>query len=215
MPAYTTLCGFLRRLDEAVLEQILRAAVHRWVPSPARHATVAVDATGLAPGAIRTFFVRRAKDRGEGLTWRHWLTWAMVVGVDRQLIVSQTTRRGPTHDGATLRPLVDAAHQRVPIALVLADAEFDRERNHQHIRQILQAQSVIPAKRGGATWHIQGVRAQMRQAFPVHLYRRRALIESIFSAVKRRLSARAPGRSLATPCVQALLLGVAYDVYRP
>jgi hypothetical protein len=101
------------------------------------------------------------------------------------------------------------------LALWCWHAEFDRERNHQYIRQILQAQSVIPAKRGGATWHIQGVRAQMRQAFPVHLYRRRALIESIFSAVKRRLSARAPSRSLATQCLQALLLGVAYNVYRP
>jgi hypothetical protein len=54
----------------------------------------------------------------------------------------------------------------------------------------------------------------MRQEFPVHLYRRRALIESLISAVKRKLSARAPGRSLATQCLQALLLGIAYNIYR-
>lgn len=83
------------------------------------------------------------------------------------------TRRGPTNHCATLRPLVEAAHRRVPIALVLADAEFDSERNHQHIRQILQAQSVIPTKRGGAEWHIKGVRAHMRQEFPVRLDRSR------------------------------------------
>jgi hypothetical protein len=45
-----------------------------------------------------------------------------------------------------LRPLVDTAHQRVPIGLVVADAEFDHERNHQHIRTVLRADSVIPAK---------------------------------------------------------------------
>jgi len=138
----------------------------------------------------------------------------MAVDVDRQLIVAQMARRGPTNDCATLRPLVDAAHQRVPIALVLADAEFDSERNHQHVRQILQAQSVIPAKRGGAAWQIHGIRAQMRQEFPVGLYRRRALIESLISAVKRKLSARAPGRSFQTQCLQALLLGIAYNIYR-
>jgi hypothetical protein len=66
----------------------------------------------------------------------------------------------------------------------------------------------------GAEWHIQGVRAQMRQAFPVHLYRCRARIESLISAVKRQLSDRAPGRSLATQCLQALLLGIAYNIYR-
>jgi Transposase domain (DUF772)/Transposase DDE domain len=150
VPDYTTLYRFLRRLNGAALEQTLSAVIHRLAPASNRHATVAVDATGLAPGAISTFFVKRAKDRGDGFTWRHWLKWTMAVDVDRQLIVAQTAGRGPTNDCATLRPLVDAAHQRVPIALVLADAECDSERNHQHVRQILQAQSVIPAKRGGA-----------------------------------------------------------------
>ena len=214
VPDYTTLYRFLRRLNEAVLEQILSAVIQRLVPQPDRQATVAVDATGLAPGAIRTFFVKRAKDRGEGFTWRHWLKWTMAVDVDRQLILAQTAHRGPTNDCAMLRPLVDAAQQRVPIGLVLADAEFDSERNHQHIRHVLPAHSVIPAKRGGAEWQIQGVRAQMRQHVPVHLYRRRSLVESIISAVKRKLSARAPGRSLLTQCLQALLLGVAYNIYR-
>ena len=54
----------------------------------------------------------------------------------------------------------------------------------------------------------------MRQEFPVHLYHRHALIESIISAVKRKLSARAPGRSLQQQRLQALLLGIAYNIYR-
>jgi hypothetical protein len=214
VPDSPTLYRFLRRLNEAALACILSAVVQQLVPHPGRRAAVAVDATGLAPGAISTFFVTRANDRGNGFTWRHWLKWTMAVDVDRQLIVAQTAPHGPTHDGATLRPLVDAAQRRVPIALVLADAAFDRERNHQHSRQTLQAQSVIPAKRGGAAWHIHGVRAHMRQEFPVELDRRRARIESLISAVKRQLSARAPGRSLATPCLQALLLGIADNIYR-
>jgi Transposase domain (DUF772) len=110
VPDYTTVYRFLRRLDEAVLEQRLSAVVQRLVPQPDHQATVAVDATGLAPGAISTFFVKRAKDRGEGFTWRHWLKWTMAVDVDRRLIVAQSARRGPYHDCATLRPLVDAAH---------------------------------------------------------------------------------------------------------
>ena len=214
VPDYTAVYRLLRRLDEVTLEQTLSAVVQQLVPAPDGPATVAVDATGLAPGAISTFFVKRAKDRGEGFTWRHWLRWIMAVDVDRRLIVAQTARRGPSNDCATLRPLVDAAHQRMPIALVLADAEFDSERDHRHIRQTLQAQSVIPAKRGGAKWQIHGVRAQMRRDFPVVLYRQRALIESLISAVKRKLSARASGRSLQTQCLQALLLGIAYNIYR-
>jgi IS5 family transposase len=214
VPDYTTLYRFLRRLNETVLEQALSAVVQRLLPQPGGQATVAVDATGLTPGAIRTFFVKRAKDREPGVTWRHWLKWTMAVEVDRRIILAQTARRGPTNDCAILRPLVDMAHQHGPIGLVGADAAFDSERNHQHSRQTLQASSVIPAKRGGAKWHIQGIRAQMRQAFPAHLFRRRSIIESVISAVKRKLSARAPGRSLGTQCLQALLLGLAYNIYR-
>jgi hypothetical protein len=136
VPDSTTVSRFLRRLDEAALEHTLSAVVQRLVSQPGHQATAAVDATGLAPGAISTFFVQRANDRGEGFPWRHWLQWTMAVDVDRQLIVAQTARRGPTNDCAILRPLVDAAHRRLPIARVLADAEFDSERTHQHVRQI-------------------------------------------------------------------------------
>jgi hypothetical protein len=54
----------------------------------------------------------------------------------------------------------------------------------------------------------------MRAAFPPQLYRRGALVESVFSAVKRKLSARAPGRTLEMQRMQALVLGLAYNLYR-
>ena len=52
------------------------------------------------------------------------------------------------------------------------------------------------------------------RAFPRKLYRRRALIETVFSSVKRKLSARAPGRSLRMQMRQALLLGLSFNLYR-
>jgi len=58
---------------------------------------------------------------------------------------------------------------RVSIDVDLADAEFDRERNSQGVRQILHAPRIIPAKRGGVNWRIQGVRAEIRQEFPADL----------------------------------------------
>jgi hypothetical protein len=72
---------------------------------------------------------------------------------------------------------------------------------------------VIPANRENKTWHVRGVRAEMRRSFPQRLYRRSALIESLFSSIKRKLSARAPGRSLPAQMRQALLLGLSFDLY--
>ena len=218
VPDFTTLYRFLQRLDDVTIDRAVGETVRRlhgtrekgW-----RRARVAVDATGLAQGAVSTFFVRRMHHHGQKpLPWRHWLKWVVVVDLDQQCVLSQIARRGPWNDCANLPAVIEAARKQTRIGLVLADAEFDSERNHTYIRRELGAQSVIPAKRGKKTWHIHGVRAQMRRAFPRRIYRRRALIETLFSSVKRKLSARAPGRSLPMQKRQALLLGLSFNLYR-
>ncbi len=218
VPDYTTLYRFLKRLDETLINQALGEAARRLggaSPRSLRRARVGVDATGLAQGAVSTFFVRRQYHHTQQpLPWRHWLKWLTVVDVDRQRILAQDARPGPWNDCARLRPLVGAANQVARIGLVLADAEFDSERNHTYVRQTLRARSIIPAKRGKKSWRIHGVRAEMRRAFPRRQYARRSLVETVFSAVKRKLSARAPGRSLFMQLRQAFLLGLAYNLYR-
>jgi len=216
VPDYTTLYRFLRRLDEAAITHALNEVVRRMsLPRPRRRAQVAVDATGLAQGAVSTFFVRRMYHHTQqSLPWRHWLKWLAVVDLKRQLILAQSARQAPWNDCAHLPELVAQAHAQTPVGCVLADAEFDSERNHTFVRQQLHALSIIPAKRGKKTWRIHGVRAQMRADFPRKKYCRRSLIETVFSVAKRKLSCRAPGRCLLTQRRQALLLGLTYNLYR-
>jgi len=217
VPDHTTLYRFMRRVTDEMLDEVLIAVATRLVPRrrgrKRKKAVVAVDATGLAPGSVSTFFINRRTDRGEGLPWRHWCKWTVVIDVLRRCVLAQAARQGPYNDCATLRPLVSAAHEVTPVGLVLADAEFDSERNHRHVRDEIGADSVIPAKRGKADWKLKGVRAQMRRRFPRKRYSQRAQVESVFSAVKRKLSAKAPGRSDETQRRQAMLLGVAYNIY--
>jgi hypothetical protein len=214
VPDYTTLYRFLTRLREEdvarVLREIVRRVPGRW-ESPA---TVAVDATGLAQSAMSSFFVRRMHHHTQQpLPWRHWLKWLAVVDVDRQLILAQSARQGPWNDCANLPSLLAEAHQLTPVGCVMADAEFDSERNHTFCRQQLKADSIIPAKRFTSR-RATGVRGQMRENFPRHRYARRSLIETVFSVAKRKLSCRAPGRTVAMQIRQALLLGVTYNLYR-
>src|ERR1700687_183614 len=218
VPDFTTLYRFLQRLDEVTIDRAVGETVRQLRGTRRkgrRRARVAVDATGLAQGAVSTFFVRRMHHHGQKpLPWRHWLKWGVAVDLDPQCVVAQSARPGPWNDCANFPAVVGAAAEQTRIGLVLADAEFDSERNHTYIRRELGAQSVIPAKRGKKTWGIHGVRAEMRRAFPRRLYRRRSLIETLFSSVKRNLSARAPGRSLCTQRRQPLLLGLSFNLYR-
>jgi hypothetical protein len=103
-PDYTTLYRFLRRVEETTFTKALAEAVHL-LPAPGG-TTVAVDATGLADGAISTFFIRRAREHGQDVPRRHWLKWLVVVDLPRRAVLAQCAKLGPVNDSATLRPLV-------------------------------------------------------------------------------------------------------------
>src|SRR5260221_486817 len=164
VPDYTTLYRFLRRLRRR-----RRRAV-----------SVAIDGTGLSYNSVSTFFIRRLEQHADrSARHRHWLKWVIVVDVQQQILLAQRAHQGPGSDVRSLPGLLDVAARGAPIRLVLADAEFDSEPNHQHIRQRLGAKSIIPAKRRGIP---QGtIRNQMFRAFPEKPYRQRAKIETIFS----------------------------------
>ena len=71
-PDYTTFYRFMRRLNAELIQIALQeTALQTMKANPTKRAVFAVDATGLAPGAISTFFINRNRDRGEGLPWRY------------------------------------------------------------------------------------------------------------------------------------------------
>jgi hypothetical protein len=213
VPDYTTRYRFLRRLEDDVVDRGLQETVRRLRRRRRRAVSAAIDGTGLSHTSVSTFFLRRLEQHAHGAKPRRpWWKWLMVVDVQQQILLAQRARQGPGCDARALPGLLDVAARGAPLGVVLADAELDSEANHQHIRQRLGAKSIIPARRRGVPNGT--IRNQMFRAFPKKPYRQRTKIESIFSAVKRKLSSRAPGRSLATQIRQALLLGLAYNLYR-
>src|SRR6266436_4431276 len=204
VPDYTTRYRFLRPLEDDTVDRGLQETVRRLRRRRRRPVSAAIDGTGLSHTSVSTFFLRRLEQHAHGAQPRRpWLKWLIVVDVQQQILLAQRARQGPGCDARALPGLLDVAARGAPLGVVLADAEFDSEANHQHIRQRLGAKSIIPARRRGVPNGT--IRNQMFRAFPKKPYRQRAKIESIFSAVKRKLSSRAPGRSLTTQIRQALL----------
>lgn len=222
VPDYTTLWRFLDRLDVAVLDQVLAEVDRRlgppWGPGGgARALTLALDATGLATGSLSTLFVRREYElRGQVRERAYWLKWLVVAHVDRQLILAQTAHRGPTNDVRQLPALcaAAAAHTTARVRWVLADKEVDAEANHRFVHTVLHAQSAIPARAIGRGPVRTPHRARMVHAFPYVAYRRRVLVEALFSAAKRTHGGLAPGRSEPRQIKQAHLVGASFNVGR-
>ena len=213
VPDHSTLYRFLKRLNPEEIAGVLDEVVCR-MGRPHRRRTIAIDATGLAKATISSYFIRRKQEfTGQPVSRRHWLKWLTVVDVDRQLILSQDARQGPWNDCASLPRLVRDAARHGNVGQVLADAEFDSERNHTFVREEMNAESIIPAKRRSSC-PASGVRALMRTKFPRRRYCRRSLVETVFSTTKRKLSCRAPGHTLHTQIRQALLLGLTFNLYR-
>jgi IS5 family transposase len=139
VPDFTTLYRFLQRLDGQSIERAVGETVRRMRGSRRRghrRAGVAVGASGLAQGAVSTFFVRRMHHHGQKpLPWRDWLKWVVVADLDQRCLLAQIARRGPWNDGASLPAVVQTASEQTRIGLVLADGEFDSERSHTYIRR--------------------------------------------------------------------------------
>jgi hypothetical protein len=77
VPDFTTLYCFLKRLDGESIDRGVCETVRRMRGGLSRgrqRARVTVDGTGLAKGAVSTFFVRRMPHHGQKpLPWRNWL----------------------------------------------------------------------------------------------------------------------------------------------
>ena len=142
-----------------------------------------MDATGLAQNAMSFFFIRRMHHHTAAYALETLAEMVDRGGRGPQLILAKSARQGPWNDCASLPFLVAEAHQHTPVGCVLADAEFDSERNHTFCRQQLKADSVIPAKRFTSR-RATGVRGQMRENFPRDRYARRSPIETVFSVAR-------------------------------
>src|SRR5712692_156283 len=96
----------------------------------------------------------------------------------------------------------------------LGMGRFLRRRPDDTIENVL-GESVRRLRRSSRRGIPEGeIRYQMYRAFPRPLYGPRAKMETVFSVIKRKLSAKAPGRSLPVQVRQALLLGLTFNLYR-
>jgi hypothetical protein len=110
VPDFTTLYRFFERVDDVTIDRAVGETMRRLRGARRKgrwRARVGVDATGLAQGAVSTFFVRRLHHQGQKpLPWRHWLKWVDVADLDQQFLLSQSARRGPLNDCVNLPTFV-------------------------------------------------------------------------------------------------------------
>ena len=213
MPHFTTLHKFSLRLETHVLDGLLAA-----MASSVNDARVdaIVDSTGMQSGSASYHYIRTMslrKGEMELRAVRQHIKLTLVIDARTMTILSMLTTLGPGPDVQLLRPAVSKAigHGTV-IETVVADKGYDSESNRRFIVHELRAEAHIPlrnVKRTGENSQGFYRRRQLR-VFDETRYRRRALVETVNSMLKR-LSAVVRSRSERSQYIELALRAVAHN----
>jgi transposase len=159
------------------------------------HPQAAVDATGLENRHTSRYYVHR---KGYKRFLRHhWPKVTAVCDTKTHLFAGCIVTRGPSNDSPQFEPALIQASKFVQFDLLLADAAYDGEHNHQLCREKLGiTETIIPLnKRRSRKWPKSKYRRQMKKHFDKELYNQRWQIESAFSRNKRLLGSALKART--------------------
>jgi len=147
---------------------------------------VAGDSTGLETRHVSRYFAIRM---GKRLRFRRYPKVSIICDIRTHLFLSGKVSRGPCHDLCEGPMILRQARRRSQLRRVLLDAGYDAESTHVLIREVLDAESIIPPKQGRGTkkWPLGKYRRMMKRSFPRELYGQRWQAESAISRDKRLL----------------------------
>ena len=217
MPHFTTLHKFSLRLETHMLDGLLFTLASS--VNDARD--VIVDSTGMQSGSasyyyIRTMSLRDGSKGTELRAVRKHIKLTLVIDARTMTILSMLTTPGPGADADKLRPALEKVVENgARIGTVIGDKGYDSESNRRFIVRELGAEAHMPlrnVKRTGENSQGFYRRRQLR-VFDEARYRRRALVETVNSMLKR-LSAVVRARSERGQYAELALRAVAHNAGR-
>jgi hypothetical protein len=200
-----------RALFDAVLDRALRDKVRR-----RRVPLAAVDGTGMESRHVSRYYVKRRAKTGSGTqetTYSRYPKVVLVTDCRTHLVLAAVPGRGPASDLVQFKAVLKEAAGRARIGTLLADADFDGEWVHEHVREY-GIRTLIPPERGrpsakppAGKW-----RRRMRQRFDKTKYGQRWQTETANSMIKRRLGSALRARSYWSQCREIILRVITHNV---
>ena len=197
---FTTINKFALRVKQTYLEQIIANMVKSNESSLA-----AIDGTGFSLNVRSPYFCTIAGERNR------FMQTNVCAEVRRRLIVAVKLRRKKRNENIDVKHLIQEASKQLKITSFLGDKGFDSERNHE-IAEKHGAKFIAPLrKRSVKKYLIRGVHRKQMLNFPSQIYHQRVIVESIFSAVKRRFGHALYSRKFNTQKNELLFRFMAYN----
>jgi hypothetical protein len=203
-----------RATFDAVLQRALKEKVRkRRVP------LAAVDGTGMESRHVSRYYVERRSKTGSGTqetTYSKYPKVVLVADCHSHLVLAAVPGRGPASDPVLFKAALKQAAGRARIGTLLADADFDGEWVHEHVREVYGIRTLIPPTRGrpsekppAGKWR-RWMRAQLGRSKAK--YGQRWQTETVNSMIKRRLGSALRARGSWSQCREIILRVITHNV---
>ena len=198
---FTTINKFALRVKQTYLEMIIARMVRSDESS-----LVAIDGTGFSLNNRSPYFCTIAGERNQ------FMQTNVAVEIKRRLIIAVRLRRKRRHEIIDVPYLMEQSSKQLPITAFLADKAYDSEEIHE-LAHKHGSQLIVPVRKFATQYHrVNGrYRKRLFRNFPSELYHQRVLVESIFSAVKRRFGHLLLARKFISQKNELLFRFIAYN----
>jgi hypothetical protein len=181
IPHFTTLQKFLCRIKSLYLRLTFRKTVNLFYTTDKETPITAIDSSGFTSGYCSHYFSERT-----GKLRKQFLKTSISVDTDLQVITGFVASNSRVHDTRHAVKLLKQCHNLRPSDCYVMDRGYDSDNIHRLIREDLHADSIIPPR----FWDNEIVGGIYRKEMVLRShdpkYRKRQLVETKFSVLKRK-----------------------------
>ena len=207
IPHFTTLQKFVQRTPKALFEKLVRAC--RKLLN-LKDVEASIDGTGFSNTNPSHYYIRESAKQKRPVEVKNYTKTLFLADNKTKLILNVKTFSDNTSEMTQLKPMVSEIAN--ALKTLIADKGYDSASNRKHCISY-GIKPVIPVRQYART------RAQARepskrykQQLDKQTYNRRALIESVNSAIKRTLGSYVCSRRADNQQKQVTLKAIAYNI---
>lgn len=182
VPTFSALCKRRKKIPTWIWKSLMAMSAGM------EHETVAIDATGFSRTNPSFHFVKRI-DREQPI--RNYARMSMLFDVDKRKVIALHVRTKPAHEIRDVKTLLNGYCK---MQCFLADKAYDAEWLHEWCFD-RNVQTYIPSRKRVKKGFYR--RKQMKN-YSEKVYHQRSLIESGFSAIKRKYGGSVSGKGLSS-----------------
>ena len=207
IPHFTTLQKAAARLDTAMLQKILESFV---IQAKIKNMFVGIDATGFGHTQASYYYTKRTKLR------RKFVKMSAISDMKEQLVCAIKIRHRQRYDNVDFMPLLHKANNIIHISTVVADKEYDSEKNHIDSHCLGIASIIPPRYEDVPVYKTRGYYRKIlkRKGYDSVTYHQRNKTETIFSVIKRMFGENVTSRKISTQNRELMYRIIVYDAYR-